>query len=291
MKYIIGVDVGGTSIRAGLVAKGLIISSVILKTEVNKGQKRVIDNIVRAITTLSEKIEDEIIVVGIGVPGVLDLRKGIIKCSPNLPFKDTPLASIISKRIGKQICVDNDANCFALAETRYGAAQNKRNVIGITLGTGVGSGLIIHGKVYHGVSSGPELGHTTINFNGPKANCNNNGCVEEYVSIRGILGRAKGLNIKTPKDLFELAEQGNKKAIKAWQETGFYLGIAAANFANAFDPDVIVIGGNIANAWKFFSKEMDKTVKKRALNNQIKVVKSKLGDQAGILGAACLCTS
>lgn len=289
MKYVIGVDVGGTSIRSGLVTLGgKIISRVKIKTETKKGQKTVINNIVKAIKPF---LENDVTVIGLGVPGIIDIKKGIVNHSPNMPLKNTNLGKIIEKRIGKAVRVENDANCFTLAETRYGAAQNKRNVIGLTIGTGIGSGLIIKGELYHGKGSGAELGHMTINYKGPNARCGNHGCIESYVSIRGILSRAKGLSIKDPKELFDFAEQGNKKAIKVWKETGFYLGVAIANFVNIFDPDVIVIGGNISNAWKYFHKEMMSAIKDRSLIKDFKVVKSKLGDDAGILGAASLCLS
>jgi glucokinase len=290
MKYIIGVDVGGTSIRAGLVTQaGKIISRVKVKTGAKKGQKTVINNIIKAITPFLDN--NDIMVIGLGVPGIIDIKKGIVKYSPNLPLKNANIGKIIEKRVGKPVCVENDANCFTLAEARCGAAQHERNVIGLTIGTGIGSGLIIKGKLYHGKGSGAELGHMTINFKGPKSRCGNNGCIESYVSIRGILNRVKGLYIKNPKELFEFAEQGNKKALKLWQETGLYLGIAISNFVNIFDPDIIVIGGNISNAWKFFHKEMMNTIKKRSLVKDARVVKSQLGEDAGILGAASLCLS
>ena len=288
MKHIIGVDVGGTNIRAAVVSNGKIISKIKTKTETKKGQKVVLRRIVDIIEGFPNK---NIAGIGLGVPGMIDAKNGIVKYSPNLPLKNVNIKKIIEKEFKKPVFIDNDANCFTLAETLYGAAKNKKNVIGLTIGTGIGSGIVIYGKLYHGRGSAAELGHTTINFNGPKSKCGNNGCVESYVSIRGILNRVKGLYIKNPKELFELAEQKNKKALKLWQETGFYLGVAVANFANIFDPDAIVIGGNIAKAWNFFSKEMNKTIKKRALIRNVKVVKSKLGEDAGILGAASLCFS
>ncbi|MBW2983762.1 ROK family protein [Candidatus Woesearchaeota archaeon] len=288
MKHIIGVDVGGTNIRAAVVSNGKIISKIKTKTEPKKGQKAVLRKVVDIIESFPSK---NIAGIGLGVPGMIDAKNGIVKYSPNLPLKNVNIKKLIEKEFKKPVFVDNDANCFTLAETKYGAAKNKENVIGLTLGTGVGSGILIDGKLYHGRGSAAELGHTTINFNGPKSKCGNNGCVENYVSIRGILNRVKGLYIKNPRELFELAEQRNKKALKLWQDTGFYLGVAVANFANIFDPDAIVIGGNIAKAWKFFSKEMNTTIKKRALVKNVKVIRSKLGEDAGILGAASLCIS
>ena len=288
MKHIIGVDVGGTTIRAGIVTQdGKIISRIKTNTQTKKGQKSLINSIVKTIKLLLE-LYDDVDVIGIGIPGLIDIKKGIVKYSPNLPLRNVKLGQIIKRKVGKPVCIENDANCFTLGEAKYGAAKNQRHVIGLTIGTGIGSGLILKGQLYHGRGSGAELGHMTININGPRARCGNNGCIESYISVRSILDRAKGLRAKDPKDVFELAEQGNKKAIKVWEQTGFYLGVAISNFVNIFDPNVIVIGGNITNAWKYFSKEMNKTVKKRALVKDVKVVKSKLGDDAGILGAASL---
>jgi len=147
-------------------------------------------------------------------------------------------------------------------------------------------GLVINKEIYHGKCFATEIGHATINFNGPKSRCGNNGCLESYVSIRGILSRAKGLNIHNPKELFEMVAKGNKKALDVWEETGFYLGIGITNIINTLNPDIIVIGGQIANAWPYFNKKIKKTVKERALFD-CKIVKKELKD-AGILGAALL---
>jgi len=186
------------------------------------------------------------------------------------------------------VFVDNDANCFALGEAVYGSGKKHNCVIGLTIGTGVGGGIVINKKVLHGRLNAGELGHMTIKFDGRKARSCNNGDVEEYVSTRGIMRTAKGLNVKTPFDIYKLALCGNKKALKSFEETGFYLGIAVANFVNIFDPDVVIIGGGISHAWIFFSKSMKKTVKERAyVNKNPIIVKSKLKD-AAILGAASL---
>jgi glucokinase len=288
MRYYLGIDVGGTNIRAGLVRNGKLCSKIKLRTEAKKGKKAVIENIIKAIKSFDLK---DVSAIGLGVPGLVDANKGIVKYSPNLPFNNTQLVSEIKKKVRKKIFIENDANCFTLSEAFYGAGKGKNIVIGLTLGTGFGSGVVINGKSYRGRGHALELGHTTINFDGPRSKCGNDGCVETYVSIRGILNRVKGIYIKNPRELFELAEQKNKKALKLWKETGFYLGVAIANFINSFDPDIIVVGGNVAKAWNFFNKEMTKTLRKRAIIKGVKVVKSKLGDNAGILGAASLCIS
>jgi glucokinase len=288
VKQVIGVDIGGTNIRAGLVKNGKIFSKIKLRTDAKKGKKALVENIIKAIKSFDL---NDISAVGLGVPGLVDIEKGVVRHSPNLPLKNINIVRDIKSKIKKKIYIENDANCFAIAEALYGAGKGKGIVIGLTLGTGFGSGVVINGEAYHGRGHAPELGHTTIKFDGLNSKCGNNGCVESYVSIRGILSQAKGLYIKNPRELFELAYQKNKKALRLWKETGFYLGVAVANFINTFDPDVVVIGGNISKAWNYFSREMKKTIRKRAMIKGVKVVKTKLSGDAGILGAASLCIS
>ncbi|MBW2974931.1 ROK family protein, partial [Candidatus Woesearchaeota archaeon] len=223
--------------------------------------------------------------IGIGSPGPLDYRTGIIGKTPNLPLQGVNLKSLIKSRFRKKVCIENDANCFVLAEAILGAGKKNSFVAGLTIGTGLGSGLVIDKKIYHGRCSAAEIGHTTINFNGPKSKCGNNGCLESYVSARGILSRTS-LKVDDTKELFDMASKGNKKALAAWEKTGFYLGIGITNIINTLDPEIIVIGGKIAGAWPYFNRKLKETVKERALF-KCKIVKSSLKD-GGILGAALL---
>jgi len=287
MEYAIGVDMGGTNIRAAVIAQnGRIISR--LKTKTGKEVKGIIRNTINIIEELSSK---KISAIGLGVPGIIDKKNGIVKHSPNLPFKNLDIKKIIQKKFRMPVFIDNDANCFTVGESLYGAGKGKSYVVGITLGTGVGSGIVIEGKPYYGKGNASEAGHSIIDFNGPKSKCGHAGCIESYVSARSILRQAKALNIKNPKGLFDLAEKKNKKAIKLWQEIGFYLGVGITNIADILDPDIVIVGGNISNAWEFFNKTMKDIVKKRAFIQGVKIVKSKLGDNAGVLGAAALCFS
>lgn len=284
MQKYIGMDIGGTHIRAAVIdAKGKIILKVKSKTEVKKGGKTVIKNIIHTISMLKAH---NVKAIGIGVPGLIDKEKGLVINSPNLPINNLKIKKIIQKEFKKPVFIDNDANCFTLGEAIYGAGKNKKHVIGLTLGTGIGGGIVINKKIYHGRAYAGELGHITINFNGPKARCGNNGCIESYISARGITKRAKN----TPKKLFELAKKRNKKALKVWNDTGFYLGLGITNIVNALDPDIVVIGGNISRAWKFFNKNTQKTVKDKAFIKKTKIVRSKLLENAAMIGAAVLCT-
>ena len=284
-KYIIGVDFGGTNIRAGLVIGSKVIKKVEVKTEPDKGKAIVIKNLVKAINNVMTK---GVIGIGIGSPGPLDYRKGLIIRTKNIPLERVNLKKILEKKFNVPVFVDNDANCFALGEAVYGSGKKHNCVIGLTIGTGVGGGIVINKKVLHGRLNAGELGHMTIKFDGRKARSCNNGDLEEYVSTRGIMRTAKGLKAKTPLDVYNLALKGNKKAINVFEKMGFYLGIAVANFVNIFDPDVVIIGGEISNAWKFFSKSMKKTVKQRAyVNKNPIIIQSRLKD-AAVLGAALL---
>lgn len=285
MKYTIGVDLGGTNIRAGLVLNNKIIKKVEVKTEPNKGKNIVIKNLINAINSVITK---DVVGIGIGSPGPLDYRKGLIIMTKNIPFKKVNLKKILEKKFKVPVLIDNDANCFTLGEALYGSGKKHNCVIGLTIGTGVGGGIVINKKILHGRLNAGELGHMTIKFDGTKSKCGNIGCLEEYVSARGIMRLAKGLKAKTPLDVYNLALNGNKKAISVFKKMGFYLGAGLTNFVNIFDPDVIIIGGKISNAWGFFSKSMKDTVKKRScVNKNPIIVKSRL-KHAAILGASSL---
>jgi glucokinase len=282
MKHIIGVDLGGTNIKTALInLDGKIMKKYEIKTETKKGTNQITKNIIKTIEKVKTK---NVIGIGIGSPGPLDYKKGIITKPVNLPFKNTPLRKIIQKKFRLPVFLDNDANCFTLAEAVFGSGKNYENVAGITLGTGFGSGITINKKIYHGRNNAAELGHMTINYNGPKSRCKNHGCIETHVAARGI---TRIFGKSDPYSIYKLAIKGNKKAIKTYNEMGYYLGIGLTNIIYALDPDIIVIGGKISNSWKLFSKSMNKAVKERYFQNPCKILPSKL-KEAGILGAAAL---
>lgn len=263
---IIGVDIGGMDIKAGRVLKDKIVKKVIVKTEVEKGKQKVVQNILNCIDAVFDK---KVKAIGIGCPGPADYEKGVIGKTPNIPLKGVNLKRIIFKRFRKRVVMANDASCFVLGE----AIRLKRKLlVGLTLGTGVGGGIVIDGKLYYGKGNAGELGHCTIKFDGPKCRCGNIGCLAEHVSTRGI----KRMFGKDPIDL---------KSRKAWDDIGRLIGIGITNIANAFDPGVVVLGGGISRAFNKFKTAMNKEIKKRAMN-KVKVIKGR-GD-SGILGAADL---
>ena len=282
MENVVGVDLGGTNIKAALVTKkGKVIKDYEAATEAEKGARTVVNNIISAI---NEVKSGKILAIGIGSPGPMDYKKGVIANPVNMPFRNVPLRRILQKKFSLPVFLDNDANCFALGEAIFGSGKKYQNVVGITLGTGVGGGVIIDKKIYHGRGNAAELGHMTIKFDGLKARSHNHGDIEEYVAARGVRRIFKGSD---PYSIYKLALQGNKKAIKTFEDMGFYLGVGLANIIYALDPDIIVIGGKISNSWKFFSKAMYKTVKERYFSKPCRIVKSNLKG-AGVLGAAAL---
>lgn len=282
---VIGVDIGGTNIETGLInSKGIILKKISVKTEGSKGKKVVMGNIIKAIKAVKTK---NVSGIGIGAPGPLDIKKGTLGKVLNIPLANVQIKKIIRNKFKVPVFLDNDANCFTLGESIFGAGKKKENVVGLTIGSGVGGGFVINKKIYHGRNNAGELGHITIKHDGPKSVCGNNGCIESYVNKEAIKRYAKGL-AKSPEELFNLAVKRNKKALSIWRDVGKYLGTGIANIVNALDPDIVVIGGNISKAWRFFDKSLKKELNKRALFTPCNVVRSKLGEKAAILGAANL---
>ena len=281
MKYLIGADLGGTNIKTALITlNGKIIKKY--ETETQKGTKTVINNIIDSIEKVKTK---NIVGIGIGSPGPLNYETGTILNPVNLPLKNIEIKKIIQNKFKTKAFLDNDANCFSLAEAIFGQGKKYENVVGITLGTGLGGGIVINKKIYHGRNNAAELGHMTIKYDGPKSRCKNHGCIETHVAARGI---ASIYNKKSnPYLIYKQALKRNKKAIKTFNEMGYYLGIGLTNIMYALDPDIIIIGGKISNSWKFFSKTMNQTIKERYFSKPCPIVKSNLKD-AGILGAAAL---
>lgn len=281
--YQICVDIGGTSIKAAIVSRKKIVEKVVVPTEANKTKNIVVKNIISAVEQLynNKKYKAKVKRIVIAVPGPADYEKGIIRDTPHLPLKNTNLKLMLKKRFKKKIIMDNDSNCFALAEQqiRYPKAEV---VVGLTLGTGVGSGIIIDGKILHGKGFASELGHMTINFDGMKSACGNNGCLDTYLSGASVMRDYH----KSAEDYCKHALKKDNISVNFWKVYGKMLGIGLANISNIFDPDVIVVGGKLANAWKFFEKEMKNEFSRRALNNT-KIVQSRVKD-AGMIGASLI---
>ncbi len=310
-KLVIGVDLGGTYIKAGVINNfGEILIEDSIPTEAEKGPFHVVEQISKVVEKLHKNFNiGEIIGVGIGAPGQVDPEGGV-KYPPNFPgWTVVYLAKEVESKTGLKSVVDNDANVAAIGEAKFGAGRKYPNFIMVTLGTGIGGGIIIGGKIYRGPTGGAgEIGHISINFNGPKCNCGNYGCVEAYVGQRYLSAWvAEELKKNSNSIIFELvngdlskiepyiisiaAQQEDEFAINVWKRVGFYVGVMLASVMNLFDINVAIVGGGIAKAGKILFDAMNETVKSRALKpiaEKAIVIPAELGNKAGILGAGAL---
>jgi len=315
-KYSIGVDLGGTNIVSAIVNyQGKIVTLLKVPTLAERGKEATLKRIIEAIHTnmvQSSIASGDIIGIGIGAPGPLDIKKGIINFAPNLPgWRDVPLRKVLEDEFKKKVVLENDANAAAWGERCYGAGQGVNNLVCFTLGTGIGGGIIIDGKIYHGNNYGAgELGHMTVNKDGPLCNCGNYGCLEAYSSAIGIKNRIKNRiqeGIKSEflnfdgddqlfkslrlKSIFEAARKGDSLTSDIVEEAISYLGIAIANMANILNPEMVILVGGITNEGDKLLIPLRKEVKKRAFYSNyksLKIVIGKLAGNAGVLGAAAL---
>lgn len=295
----IGIDLGATFIKMALVDhSGRMYFRREIKTPANSEKAHLINSIVTNVESIIRESglkKSKFLGVGIGVPGLVDSKKGIVHTLTNIKgWRGVPLRRILEKRLGLKIGVDNDVNAMTLAEYKFGAGKGADNIICLTLGTGVGGGIIIEGRLYRGNSmSAGEIGHMPINENGPRCNCGGRGCLESYIGNRYILQRAKkafGDYIKLEYITF-LAKRGDRKALDIWEEVAEKLSVALTGVINLLNPDRIIIGGGVSNAGSFILKPLKEEIKKRAMQvpaSHVKIVIAKLGADAGIIGASLL---
>ncbi len=314
-KFAIGVDLGGTNIICAIIDyKGEILSSIKVPTYAERGREETIERIKSTIhkTIIKSKVgKNNIIGIGIGAPGPLDIKKGIINFAPNLPgWRDVSLREILKDEFDMEVILENDANAAAWGERCFGVGQGVDNLVCFTLGTGIGGGIIIDGKIYHGDTYGAgEIGHMTVNKDGPRCNCGNFGCLEAYSSATGIKNRIRNrmkegiksefLNFDEDelleslrlKLIFETARKGDRLTSDIVEEAISYLGIAIANIANILNPEMVVLVGGITNEGDKLLIPLKKEVAKRTFYSNYKsleIVIGKLGGNAGVLGAAAL---
>lgn len=300
-RLILGIDVGGTNIKFGVInSKGRIIARSNLVT------RSYIRNKTKLIDALKSGIQDllagnnlhfsDLQGIGIGLPGLIDPPGGVVKFLPNIPgWKNVPLKKILQKKFRVPIFIENDVNLITLGEWRFGAGMGVTNMVCMTLGTGVGGGLILNNQLYRGQGYvAGEIGHMPLNEKGPGCNCGGKACFERYVGNRylqrKILKVFKNKKL-TLQDTGMLAARGDRKAVRFWEETAVHIGNALTGVVNLLNPTHIVIGGGVSNRPPFFFKTIEKTIKGRAMTVQAamcKVVRAKLGDDAGIVGARVL---
>jgi len=288
---VIGVDFGGTKIASALVNQdGKILTDVYIPTEADKGRKQVVENLKKSVYALIKGSKVKISSIGIGIPGPTIFEKGIVIEPPNLPgWKRVNLKKILEREFKVPVLVDNDANCAALGEARFGAGKHAKNFIFVTVSTGIGGGIIIDRKLYRGVcGAAGEFGHMIIDSKGFTCGCGNTGCFEALASGTAIRKRAgmDGVSVELA------ARQGDKKALRVINETVHYLAIGIANLVNIFNPELVIIGGGVSQMRELMFDPLRKEFKKYALTlpaKHVKIVRAKLGTKAGVLGAAALC--
>jgi len=299
--YTVGIDVGGTNIKLGLINRtGKIVARDFLDTKRYRQSKgKLIDTIIQAIDCLVKQkglALKNISGIGFGLPGLIDSKKGIVQFLPNIPgWRNVPLKNIIQKKLRIPVVIDNDVNLVTLGEWKFGAGKGYKNLMCMTLGTGVGAGLVFNGALYRGEGFvAGELGHMPLNEKGPDCRCGGWGCFERYVGNDYLLQQAakifKNKNIQL-QDIFYLADQGNARAVQFWHEMATHIGNALVGFVNLLNPKLIIIGGGVSNSYKFLGKTINAIVKRRAMKTQarmVNIVRAKLGDDAGIIGAQVL---
>ena len=305
-KLFVGIDLGGTKIYTALANEnGEIIREIIKPTEANKGYEQILHKIKESINYVIKEVDKkDIVAIGIGSPGPLDVKNGLIVDPANLPFRNFNIVKAIEEEFEIPVFLDNDANVATLAEFKFGAGKGTTNMVFITASTGVGAGAVLNERIYRGSTSNAiELGHTTIDYSGNRCGCGNKGCVEAISSGTAIKKSAdealksnvyttlRNYETVTAAEVFKEAENGDRVSNEILREALGYLGVAVSNAANTFDPDMIVIGGGVSNGGQIVFDIIDQEMKKRCLTPILKhcvVKKTELGGQAGVLGAVAL---
>lgn len=304
------IDLGGTQLRAIAASlDGAIAGEVIVPSHATEGPEPVIARMIEALESAATKAGvalGDLHAVGVASPGALDLVHGIVHEAPQLPGWDgVPLVEIMKERLGVPVLLENDANANALGENRFGAGHPTRQMIYLTISTGVGGGIIFDGSVYHGATGAAgELGHVIVQYEGARCLCGENGCLEAYASGTGLvwraeeaidLGEARSLQrLQQQKgslatgDLADAARSGDAAAQRLFEDAGLYLGIALADFINIFNPETIVLGGGVVHhAGNLFLDRAEATMRQLARKEPLKYVRlerATLGERSGPLG-------
>ena len=295
--YSVGVDLGGTNLRAAAIDRsGRILDKIAGSTDLAGGRDAVIGDIVENIVTLRDRSVGRLAGVGVGVPGFIMMEKGYIVGSNNLPaLENFPVRDEIERRLGTPVILENDANAAALGEKWMGAGRGVNDLVLLTLGTGIGGGIISHGRILHGqVGMAGELGHITVMPEGNPCGCGNRGCLEKHASATYIQTMASILRLGdqlTAKQVYELAAGGNERAIQIFVQMGRALGIALASLINIFNFPLYLLTGGPLPAWDLFAPPMMEEVRERSFtfrHSSTRIEKATLGGDAGLYGAAYL---
>ncbi|HAM38488.1 MAG TPA: hypothetical protein DCP53_03720 [Elusimicrobia bacterium] len=289
---LVGIDIGGTKILIILIKNNGEILKRIEFPMINKKYTVVLSKISSVLKSIGNFKS-----IGIGIAGDIDSENGIMRYSPNLPcWKNVKLKKYFESNLRVKTAVDNDANCAAYGSYILDGKRKYKNLITLSLGTGIGGGIIINGNLYRGATgSAGELGHITINPAGPKCSCGNYGCIEAYIGKTGRLRIAKQMGFSKKyldiKLLGKLSRKGNKKATAVFKRISFYLSIGINNIINVFNPDMITFTGGFSNAWNLLRINLTKELKKRTFKTplkHVKIIKSNYSQDIGAIGAAYL---
>ena len=309
MKYYIGIDLGGTNIVAGVVDENYqILTKASVKTNLSRPEQEIAADMAAVARQAAEEAGlslDQIEWVGVGTPGIANSATGIIEYSNNLGFCNTPMVQYLEEALGRPAFIENDANAAAYGEYVAGAAKGAKHAVCITLGTGVGGGIIIDGKIYCGSNfGGAEIGHTVIDVNGPMCSCGRKGCFEVFSSATGLIRMTKEALAAHPESAmkdeeritgrtaFNYMRAGDETAKQVVDDYIRYLAAGITNTINIFQPDVLCIGGGVCNEGDPLLLPMKEIVKKEVYTRNspknTEIVIAKLGNDAGIIGAAFL---
>lgn len=312
--YRIGVDLGGTNIAVGVVSEDLkIIGRGKVKTKCPRPAEEIFDDIAVAVNMAVNDAGismDDVLSVGVGTPGSVNKENGYIEFANNLDFNQVPAKEMLEARLGKKVFLDNDANCAALGEAVAGVGKGVGNFVAVTLGTGVGSGIIVNGKIVSGLNyAGGEMGHTVISVNGKQCNCGRKGCWEQYASATALISQTKEAMLKDKnskmwqvtnnnidnangRTAFDAMRLGDETAKAVVDQYLYYVSVGIINVVNIFQPEFVCIGGGICNEGDTILNPIKEHVKNERYSiyakKQTKIVTAELGNDAGIFGAALL---
>jgi len=290
-------DLGGTDLKYGLVnSDGKILISKKIRAKISEGQKVLVEQLraaTRELLSIAAEKKWRALRIGIGSPGAVNFETGkVVGNSPNIPGWEGVNLKNSLRISGIPTFADNDANCVALAELIFGAAKNSKSALCVTIGTGIGGGLVLDGKVYRGSSySAGEIGHTALVFEGKPCACGNRGCLEKYASVSALMENASKQGFDSVRALTDAAKGGDTAAAALIAEQAAYLGAGLASAVNLVNPEKMILGGGFVDVYPPFLKLVEEEIRKRvfpAALLKLQVVKAKLGNEAGLVGAAFL---
>ncbi len=299
--FVVGVDVGGTNVKLGLVnTSGKVLSRSSFATQgFIQTPEVLIDAICEAVLALLAKEgcqKSDVEGVGIGLPGLVDVNAGVVRILPNIPgWADVHLKRIMEKKLGLKVRLENDVNMITLGEWEYGAGKGLEDLICMTLGTGVGAGLVLNNRIYRGPGfAAGEIGHAPLSRHGQKCGCGGWGCYERLVGNKRLQKDAARLFAKpdiTLEDVYRRAIASKKKAVKFWEEVGERVALGLIGPINILNPECVIVGGGVARSFELMKPSIERTIKKRCMKTQsemVRLVKARLDDDAGIIGAEVL---